>query len=364
VFDLLGNIVGIGSYLSDVVTDCWVAYTHFVRYNWWWFSLTLGFVIIPSLVMTFFSTVWYIQEHRDPHHQHIKYSLDDHPSESKKKKVSTRRWVSRFILLFFQVAPVLRYLDSIIFCCRSWMANKKGNHRVKRHWYERMLYEDTDATLLRLMECFMEAAPQLVLQLYIISINGLHDEWYNAAAQVLSCVTSLFSLSWAIAAYHKALRLSLADKSNLNWKGFALLILWRVFTIGARISAMALFASEVSPWIFAAAIAIHWLVMFIWCLTKKTEFCHHSWQEPFFKAVMSVVYIFGFLNLLEGYTRFRYIFFYSLVYLENLAMMMVWFWMGGTDMRWFHKGAVVCIVLGFLVGVTFQMVYYKFYHPN
>lgn len=108
VFDLLGNIVGIGSYLSDVVTDCWVAYTHFVRYNWWWFSLTLGFVIIPSLVMTFFSTVWYIQEHRDPHHQHIKYSLDDHPSESKKKKVSTRRWVSRFILLFFQVAPVLR----------------------------------------------------------------------------------------------------------------------------------------------------------------------------------------------------------------------------------------------------------------
>jgi hypothetical protein len=44
--------------------------------------------------------------------------------------------------------------------------------------------------------------------------------------------------------------------------------------------------------------------------------------------------------------------------------MSVWFWMGGTDMRWFHKGAVVCIILGFLVGVTFQMVYYKFFHPN
>lgn len=131
---------------------------------------------------------------------------------------------------------------------------------------------------------------------------------------------------------------------------------------------MALFASEVSPWIFAAAIAIHWLVMFIWCLTKKTEFCHHSWQEPFFKAVVSVVYIFEFLNLLQGHTRFRYILFYSFVYLENLVMMIVWFvmgfWMGGINTRWFHEGAVVCIVLSFFVGVTFQMVYYKFYHPN
>ena len=42
----------------------------------------------------------------------------------------------------------------------------------RRRFYDKMVNEDTDAMLLRLFESFMEAAPQLVLQLYIITQIG------------------------------------------------------------------------------------------------------------------------------------------------------------------------------------------------
>ncbi len=35
-------------------------------------------------------------------------------------------------------------------------------------YYTLMVFEDADATLLRLFESFMESAPQLVLQIYIL----------------------------------------------------------------------------------------------------------------------------------------------------------------------------------------------------
>jgi hypothetical protein len=43
-----------------------------------------------------------------------------------------------------------------------------------------MLYEDADSTLLRLLECFLEAAPQLVLQLYIMASQGTGTETFRS----------------------------------------------------------------------------------------------------------------------------------------------------------------------------------------
>ena len=47
-------------------------------------------------------------------------------------------------------------------------AERKRALQKRIKYYTLMVYEDADATLLRLFECFMESAPQLVLQIYIL----------------------------------------------------------------------------------------------------------------------------------------------------------------------------------------------------
>ena len=49
--------------------------------------------------------------------------------------------------------------------------------RLNRENYKAMLDESVDLTLIRLFENFLENAPQLTLQLYIMSTHGPEDDY-------------------------------------------------------------------------------------------------------------------------------------------------------------------------------------------
>ena len=82
--DLLITLVGTVLYLVDVGSDLYVAYRHFHNGSWWWFSLTLAFVVVPSLIITGFSLVWYYQDHMQSKER----------NEDKNVDVSCATWVS------------------------------------------------------------------------------------------------------------------------------------------------------------------------------------------------------------------------------------------------------------------------------
>merc|ERR1712212_276266 len=168
-FDLMCTLISVLTYLADLAMDCVIAYYFYHLssahgiHHYWYFGLTVFFIVMPSLTMTGFSFRWYLMDSDNP----------------QLPEVGMVRWVLRLMVLLLQIAPILRYVDSIRYglmsrCARSkeikasTEEEKTRWHRERVKWYTLMVYEDADATLLRLYESFMESAPQLVLQIYIL----------------------------------------------------------------------------------------------------------------------------------------------------------------------------------------------------
>ena len=314
-FDLLCTMISVLTYAFDLGMDCAVAYYFYHLasehgiYHYWYFGLTITFVLVPSLTMTGFSLRWYLM---DADNEHL-------------PKVSLWRWTIRLGALMFQIAPVLRYFDSIRYGLMSRKAGEdeaknttdpiaRKNARDKRvKYYTLMVYEDADATLLRLFECFMESAPQLVLQIYILirdpraaKIGAITEETsanleesenpdvnriLKSTILIVSVIASLISLAWSLVVYHRSLRYTYPNKKNLDCVGSIFQFMWHFSSITARVIALSLFASVYQQWIWLVCL-IHWLLMSGWVIVQRTQACNTRCEETFFGFVLGAIYIF------------------------------------------------------------------------
>lgn len=345
LFDAVGIILSVLSFLFDTGMDIAVAYLHYTNGDIVYFILTLIFIIVPALTMTCFSIRWYIQ---------------DLKMMDKKNRPSRLKWIMRGILLAFQLGPLLRYIDSLMYAIKGLKTKDKQNE----FYYQKMIFEDTDAALLRLFEAFMEAAPQLVLQIYILVKNSPHesDDTLIVIVQGFSIFASLFSLSWALAYYHRSLRISLPEKQNISWKGTIVQLLWQFFVISARVLSLGLLAT-LSPIILGLGCFFHWMIMTVWIITMKTTFCETRYEEIIYNAVLGVVFIFCYFNPIDKPTRYRYSIYYAIMFMENTIMMILWY-IYVKPLPWFHLAAILIVFLSFFIGIFFMILYYLSLHPT
>eukprot|EP00088_Acartia_fossae_P004312 TRINITY_DN11844_c0_g1_i5.p1 TRINITY_DN11844_c0_g1~~TRINITY_DN11844_c0_g1_i5.p1 ORF type:complete len:588 (-),score=83.91 TRINITY_DN11844_c0_g1_i5:364-2127(-) len=374
-FDLLCTLISIVTYIVDLVMDCIVAYYFYHLavnhgiYHYWYFGLTTFFIVFPCLTMTGFSFRWYVMD-----------------SDHSEVKVSTSRWIIRLIVLFFQVAPILRYMDSIrygllsrIEKCKEERATspqQRNYHRKQRIWYyKQMVFEDADATLLRLFESFMESAPQLVLQIYILIkdpyanrinsaelVNEGVDPYLKLIILVLSVTSSLISLAWSLVVYHRSLRYTVDHKKNISLVGTLFQFLWQFSSITARVLALALFASIFPKWI-GPLCGAHWIVMSSWVIYQRTTACNTHCEEFLFALVLGAIYIFSFFNAKEERTRAKYLLYFSFSFCENTALLAVWFYRVDKSL-WFVYPALIGHYLAFFGGIFFMLCYYIWFHPT
>lgn len=155
-WDIAGFIFSIISHIVDVFFDCNIAYRYYKADEFGYFCTTLAFILIPAVINTAFSIRMYVLDHENTNR-----------STTLTKRFTKRRMCC-IIVLVFQLAPVLRYFDALQYAIKSKRAEKNKDVENQRKFYELMVKEDSDVALLRVLECFLEAAPQQILQLSII----------------------------------------------------------------------------------------------------------------------------------------------------------------------------------------------------
>jgi hypothetical protein len=202
--------------------------------------------------------------------------------------------------------------------------------------------------------------------------------------QLKAIASSLCALAWALVRFRRAvLATRSSDSSGISLcrslidfiRGTVALCLWRLFTISARVLALATFASCFTWWLFVA-IGAHYAIMLIWICNQPTQFFihvdsdgkikHDKYLEAVFKGFAAFIYVFDFLNLISGHIRLRAVLFYSIVYMENCVLIGLWYFFGRcSSMGEIGVFIVLGMVLGgFWIGIAFMGIHYMCCHPD
>ncbi|CAN8031204.1 unnamed protein product, partial [Ixodes persulcatus] len=316
----LFTVVSLLSYAADVGSDTAACYFLYLEGNLWWFGLTLAVTVIPAVTVNAFSLRWYMHDDRESRAS-AKEVAGGAAAPVHRPRMGVLGWTLRILFHLAFLGPVVRYIDLLVYGLRSRSREKRSRQRQQQwhltpvrleqprsqqvDYYLLMIHEDRDTALLALLESFMQSAPQLVLQLYILSDRydlRLQADALTVASQLASVGSSLFELCWSLASYHRALRRSVPDKQNMSRLGSALQFLWRLGTVAARSAALSLFASQYKYWLFPACIG-HWGVMTVWVMHQGTRFCDGDSGRPrpcreyLFNMLIGAIYLFCFLNV-------------------------------------------------------------------
>lgn len=282
-------------------------------------------------------------------------------------KVSPKEFVLIVILHVLQIGFLYRVIRLFCFC-------KKDTFSFDRY---------RDISFLRLMEGFLESAPQLLLQLYILVLEDIGDPWRKAATAI-AVIMSMASLALAVGDYVSAGKDILyydpppnrERKPRLSWPGYFLIILWHFSMIVSRGLAISLFASEYGLYVFLIG-AIHYVVMVYWMYQQDSNLlkrklsdydretpqrCCQNYGLEFLAAAFNIFFLFklsnkGSLPYITAY--------YTLFFFENIIMICLWYVHVDYLLNlWYLEAAPIGVVLGFVIGLVFMFAYYKFCQPS
>lgn len=255
-------------------------------------------------------------------------------------------------------------------------------------------HEVRDLCMLRLVHAFCEAAPMLLLQLYILvsiqkeeanllkpviplqslgsghvapvivqqpSDSQQHQLQTFKDLNIVSCTLSLFSVCWALASFSKNVRIQNVHRLVLTWLGVIFQFLWRLGTVISRVASLTVYASVYKQWVILV-IALHWISMFLWLISPKNVFHGERitrLRKITLAGLIAFVYVFAYINLQEVNHRQKMFIFYFVMFLENSLLVFLWLigiWIDKPE-NWYMTP--IWIFSSFLAGLLFMFLYYR-----
>lgn len=207
---------------------------------------------------------------------------------------------------------------------------------------------------------------------YFSIISGAFTLIYNdfsSSSSVLKALGSASAIAFSVTMYHRSLRSFLPDKAKQHVISSVVYFLWNLFLISSRLTALALFASVLPCFIFAHFFC-SWLVLFFFAWRAKTDLMESPCGEWLYRATVGLIWYFDWFNVAEGKTWYRTLLYHGYILADISLLCGVWCWKMNTDPPYFeipHLYAIVtavCVVLVYVFGLLFKMMYYKCYHPN
>jgi hypothetical protein len=93
----------------------------------------------------------------------------------------------------------------------------------------------------------------------------------------------------------------------------------------SRVLALSLLASLYPAWL-AGLCAVHWAVMSAWLALgqQHTAVCASRCEELLFSVVLGLAYVLAFVSPRDGPTRYAYLAYYLVFFIENTGALVVW----------------------------------------
>ncbi|XP_055969882.1 XK-related protein 5 [Sorex fumeus] len=210
---------------------------------------------------------------------------------------------------------------------------------------------------LRLLEALLQSTPHLLLQTYILLAPDP-----GAIMPGVSALCAWLSLSWTLACYTQCLGAMRRGGPPAPWVALLCQLLWRMGMLAARVLSLVLFCRTHRLWVLVVTGA-HWLAMTFWLVTQQSDVVDSTCHWRLFNLLVGAVGIFCYLNFWGGPSGRRVAAFYTVMSLENVALLLL-----ATNLpQWPPSGSLwpaASALLGTLIGGVALVLYYSRLHPE